>query len=393
MIGKHHEIKVVIPIAILCYGGTEMQTLNLLRVLKRNGYQVEIVCFYENYADIVKEYENNGAVVTLLNLDKKRSKLELFHILYNFYRNRRPAIVHVQYVRQGFIALAAAFLAKVPVRFATVHQLGSPYGFLQHLLLRTASRMTTMFLCVSQSAERSWFGNASVWDAGPSSQKRHCTIYNSIDIEQIRSLVNSIDKAKLRAQYGLKRGFIVGIVGRTSNDKGQLVLIDACAIIAKSFPHIQILIVGEDHQRDEIMKKASDVGLQNSVLFTGRLTTDEVYKLYGIMDILVVASRFEGFGLTAAEAMAAGVPVVASRVGGLIEIVQDRVTGLHVAPLNHQELADALLTCLKDPQQRMRFGEAGIVRVKAMFSFDIYEKAIASLYQWAIEKWGQYTPR
>jgi len=393
MIGKHHEIKVVIPIAILCYGGTEVQTLHLLRVLKRNGCEVEVVCFYENYADIVKEYENNGATVTLLNLDKKKNKLKLFHVLYQFYRERCPDVVHVQYVQQGFIALAAALLAHVPIRFATVHQLGAPYGFLQHFLLRAAAQMATMFLCVSEAAERSWFGASSFWNADNPGLRRHCTIYNSIDIERINSLISSIDKDMLRNYYGLKKGPIVGIVGRTSIDKGQLVLIEACSIIAKSFPHVQILIVGEDHQRDEIMMKAAAVELQKNVVFTGRLPAQEVYKLYSLMDLLVVSSRFEGFGLTAAEAMAAGVPVVASRVGGLLEIVQDGVTGLHVEPQDPQELADALLKCLKNRDRAAQFGEAGKLRVKTMFSFDIYTETVTSLYQWAMEKSVKHSSR
>jgi glycosyltransferase involved in cell wall biosynthesis len=386
MIKQNNKIKVMIPIAILCYGGTEAQTLHLVRVLKRYGYEIEVVCFYENYADIVKEYENNGATVTLLNLDKQNTKFKLFHSLYQYYLKRRPDIVHVQYVQQGFIALAAALLAHVPIRFATVHQLGSNYGIFQRMLLRTASRMTTMFLCVSQAAERSWFGDGAVWNPANPNMRRHCTIYNGIDIDQIKNMVSNSNSNKLKSRYGLKKGPIIGIVGRTSYEKGQLVLIDACTIVAKSFPDVQVLIVGEDYLRDEIMLRASKQGLQHNVVMTGRIPSNELYQLYNIMDLVAIPSCSEGFGLTAIEAMAAGKSVVASRVGGLTEIVQNGITGFLVEPQNHQKLADAILKCLKNHDYSAQLGITGRQRVEGMFSLDIYAEAIISLYQWAIKK-------
>lgn len=386
MIKQNHKIKVMIPIAILCYGGTEAQTLHLIKILKRSGYEIEVVCFYENYADVVKEYEDNGASVTLLNLDKKNNKLRLFRSLYKYYFERHPDIIHVQYVQQGFIALAAALLAHVPIRFATVHQLGSSYGNFQRMLLRTASRMTTMFLCVSQAAERSWFGNGAVWNPARPNISRHCTIYDSVDVERIRNLVSNSDRNKLQNRYGLKNGPIIGIVGRTSHDKGQIILIDACSIVVKSFPDVQVLIVGEDYQRGEIMGRASYHGLQRNVVMTGRLPAKELYELYSVMDVLTVPSRFEGFGLTAVEAMAAGLPVVASRVGGLPEIVQDGVTGFLVEPQDYRELADAILKCLTDLDYAVQLGAAGRHRAEAMFSIDVYTQSINTLYKWAISK-------
>jgi glycosyltransferase involved in cell wall biosynthesis len=384
MIKQNHKIKVMIPIAILCYGGTEAQTLHLVRVLKRSGYEIEVVCFYENYADIVKEYENNGATVTLLNLDKKNNKLKLFHSLYQYYLERRPDVVHVQYVQQGFIALVAALLAHVPIRFATVHQLGSNYGIFQRMLLRTASRMTTMFLCVSQAAERSWFGEGDFWNLAHPKIRKHYTIYDSVDVERIKNLVSNSDRNKLQSRYGLKNSPIIGIVGRTSHDKGQIILLDACSIVTKSFPDVQILIVGEDYQRDEIMLRASKYGLQRNVVMTGRVPSNDLYQLYSIMDLVAIPSRSEGFGLTAVEAMVAGKPVVASRVGGLTEIVQDGITGFLVEPQNHRELADAILKCLKDNDYSAQLGVAGGKRAEEMFSLDIYARVINSLYQWAL---------
>ena len=104
------------------------------------------------------------------------------------------------------------------------------------------------------------------------------------------------------------------------------------------------------------------------------------------MDMVAVPSLSEGFGLTAVEAMAAGLPVVASRVGGLIEIVQDGLTGILVEPENHTELANAMLKCLKDREYAIQLGVAGRERVDAMFSTNAYADLIVSLYKWALNK-------
>ena len=109
-----------------------------------------------------------------------------------------------------------------------------------------------------------------------------------------------------------------------------------------------------------------------------------MFELLAVMDIFAVPSFVEGFGLTAAEAMAAALPVVASNVAGLNEVVMDGVSGLLVRPGNPSELARAILTLLRDPKQAQRIGMAGKERVRELFSFDRFQKSYSALYQMEI---------
>jgi glycosyltransferase involved in cell wall biosynthesis len=386
-VNKSNNIRIIILISVLGYGGTETQTLYLVKALKQAQYEVEVACLYEYYDDVVNEYKDYGAIVTLLKLTHRKKLYKIFRSLYDYYRDRKPDVIHVQYIEQGFIAILAALLAKIPIRFATVHQLGTPYRFYKRLLLRTASKMTTMFLSVSQAAEKSWFADSRLWVSGNNEIKNHCTIYNCIDIERIKYLIKDADKDGLRMRYDIKGGPIIGIVGRINYNKGQLVLIDAVSKIVKNYPDIQVLIVGHDEQRDEIIKRASQYDLANRIIFTGKLAPQEVYQLYSIMNVLAIPSIFEGFGMIAIEAMAAGLPVIASRIGGLMEIVEDNITGLLVDPQNAEQLAIAIEKILENPEDAAKLGETGRQRAEEIFSFDTYSHNIIDLYQYAIDKY------
>jgi glycosyltransferase involved in cell wall biosynthesis len=383
----HDKIRVVILISVLGYGGTETQTLYLVKALRQAQYQVEVVCLHEYYDDVVREYEDSGAVVTLLKFPDRKKKWKMFRGLYDYYLSRHPDVIHVQYIEQGFIAVLAAWLAKIPIRFATVHQLGTPYNFYNRFLLRTASKMTTMFLAVSQEAEKSWFGDSRLWLTDNPAILKHSTIYNCVDTERIRSVTKDADKDELRRRYNLKEGFVIGIVGRTNYNKGQLILIDAMSKIVKHNPDIRVLIVGHDQQRDQIIERASQHNLTNNIIFTGKLAPQEAHELYSIMDIIAIPSLYEGFGLTAVEAMAVGLPVVASCIGGLKEIVKDKITGFLVEPQNTNQLAGAIVKILEDPEYAAKLGEAGRQRAEEMFSFEVYARTITKLYQWAIDKY------
>jgi len=377
------DLNVMIPIAVLCHGGTEAQTLKLCRALVKLGCKIEIVCFYDYREDVVKEYEESGTGVTLLGHTSRSGKLSLFKALYRIYRRHRPDVVHVQYVEQGFIALSAAWAAGVPNRFATVHQLGTPYGRLQRILLRAASRLSTTFLCVSRAAECSWFADSALWAPGRAGSRRHWTMYNCVDVERIARTVSQENREALRARYGISGQPVIGVVGRIIPEKGQGLLLEAFSIVAKTLPTATLLVIGEDYQRNELMLRAEVLGLSDRIILTGRLPLEAVYALYGIMDVVAVPSHYEGFGLTAVEAMAAGRPVVASRVGGLAEIIEDGVTGVLVKPGDVRALATAINTCLNTPSYAANLGRSGYLRAKATYSLPTYDEEIRALYAWA----------
>lgn len=380
MSGQNNSLSVVIPVSVLCGGGTEAQTFQLARTLMGLNCMVEIVCFNEFYDDVVTAFREIGVTVTLLNIHDRRNKIGLLSKLYRLYCDRKPAMVHVQYTELGFIALAAAWAARVPLRFASVHQLGTNYGDKQRMIMRAASFLATSFLCVSKATEESWFGSSAVWDHMSQRTRRHWTFYNCIDTARIALASGQADCLAIRSRFKIGAGPVVGIIGRITEEKGHFVLLDAIAMLDDLAANITILAVGDENSKYAFLEKAAALGLKGNIVITGWLTSEEVFRLYGIMDIVVVPSFAEGFGLTAAEAMAAGLPVIASRVGGLAEIVKDGITGYLIEPHNPTRLAAALHILLNDTELAHKFGEEGRRRAANTFGTELYANKISKLY-------------
>jgi glycosyltransferase involved in cell wall biosynthesis len=360
-----------------------MQTLNLVRALVSGGYRVTVCCYYENDAQIVFLFREAGAEVVLMGLERSHGLFDLILKLKALLQKNKPDIVHVQYMAPGFAPILAARLSGIRTIFATVHQPGRTHGFKAKVLLRAAALLCTTFFCVSLAAEKSWFGSSAVFDAMKynKSRRKHFTIYNAIDVSIIAEGVRIIDQVAFKNKLGLDRRPIVGVVGRLREEKGQDVLIRAMAIVAKSVPEACLLIVGDGPNREKLQKLSYDLGLQNYMFWGGQIDPDDVIPYYAIMDAVAVPSRFEGFGLTAAEAMAAGLPVVASNVDGLSEVVKNEETGYLVPSENSDFLADRIIALLTDLDKAAVMGQAGRKRVEQYFSMENFSNVILAGYK------------
>jgi len=379
---------VVIATPVLLIGGTEIQALYLVRVLVKGGYRVAVCCYYEYDESIVVNFKDAGANVILLRLDRSVGRfgfnkmLELIQKLVAIFRETRPDIVHVQYLAPGLIPIIAARLSGIRTVFTTVHQPGHPYGIKAKLLVRLGAFLSTAFFCVSKSAEESWFGNSEVFNPQYMNRKRkHFTIYNAVDSSIINQPVNSIDGNSIRKELGLNEHPVIGVVGRLRSEKGHLILLDAMAEVIKEIPDTKLVVVGDGPDRNHLIERSKKLGIDEHILWLGIKEPLEVFQLYGIMDMVVVPSLFEGFGLTAAEAMAAGVPVVASAVDGLNEIVEDGVTGYLCTPGDKHSLARNIIQLLLNPEKSKKMGERGRERVSGQFSFEIFSKSWLAAYQ------------
>jgi glycosyltransferase involved in cell wall biosynthesis len=166
-------------------------------------------------------------------------------------------------------------------------------------------------------------------------------------------------------------------------EKGQKTLVKALAEVVKAIPAVQLLMIGYGPDKLELMRLSEELGVDRNIVWLGQQDQAEVYKLYGVMDIVVVPSLFEGFGLTAAEAMAAEVPVIASNVDGVAEVVKDGETGALFPVGNSQALAESLIHLLNNPRLAKKFGQNGRDRVQEYFSLDQFSASMLRIY-------GQY---
>ncbi len=371
-------MRVAIFTPVLHIGGTEVHTLDLVRALRTAWRKIEVTCYYDSTPSMAGALKDAGAEVTMLNLRRSDGLLALFSSLRETCRVHRPDVVHVQYIAPGLVPVLAARASGIAKIFATVHQPGNRFGWREKLLLRTAARLCTAFFCVSRAVEESWFMDSAVFDEIGSMQgRKHFTIYNGVTIPS--DMVTAEDA---KAKLGLSGRRVVGIVGRLSDEKGHALLLDALPAVVAAIPETTVLVVGDGPQREPLLRQAKRLGMEDRINWAGQRPSAEVHQLYRAMDVVAVPSAFEGFGLSAAEAMAAGRPVVATRVGGLEEVVADGDTGKLVSPGDPASLARALIGILQDRIQAEDMGSRGKKRVLERFSSDRFAQTMSDAYRY-----------
>ena len=378
--------RVLIAIPVLFIGGTEIHTLNLVKALVSGGYYVSICCYYDYDSSMVSKFKETGAEIILMGLRRPEGLLPLFIKLMGLFKKVKPVIVHVQYIAPGLIPIMAAKLAGIKKVFATVHQPGRTYGLKAKLLIRTAAYLCDGFFSNSTSVEESWFGSSEIFDSARNDGKRkHFTICNGVDVDRIARIVKEGDKESIKESLNIGNKKVIGVVGRLREEKGQLTLLESMERVIKELPDAALLVVGDGPDRAYLEHAAVELGVNDHVIWLGQKDPDEVFELYGLMDLVVVPSLFEGFGLTAAEAMTAGKPVVASNVDGLKEVVQDGVSGLLVPPGNSKALGQAIFELLANPGKGASMGERGKKIVEREFSLSRFQSNILAAYSQYLE--------
>jgi glycosyltransferase involved in cell wall biosynthesis len=286
-------------------------------------------------------------------------------------RRERPQVLHASSSKAGVLGRVAATLARVPVRFFTVHGWAfSAYSGLSGLVYRVADRLmaplTTVTICVSEQEL------AAGLEAGACRRESSVVIHNAVDVAAAPRSGHDRPVPRLIA------------VGRLKAPKDFMTLVRALAELpAGSF---QGLIVGDGPDRAEVEAEIRRLGLEENVVLAGERS--DVPELLAASDVFVLSSRSEGLPVSVLEAMAAELPVVASAVGGLAELVEDGVTGLLVPAGDERALAEALGRLVEDPEQRRSLGAAGRARAEAQFDLDTFRRAHLDLYHRQLELAG-----
>jgi len=366
---------------VLLLGGTEMHIMGLGRCLSGTGVGIRIVTYHEIDSNIRRNFVEAGLDVDSLNWPRPmggNGHLKLLIRLTKLLRLGRPSVVHVQYLAPGFIPILAAKLAHVKTVIATVHQINS-YGWKARWIMRFAARLTDVFFCVSAAVERSWFGDSKIFEPGMFlKERRHWTIHNPVEVDDISFVYGNTEKDPDDARADGVR--TVGVVGRLRGEKGQAVLLEAFAKIREGCDDLRLRVVGDGPDRAKLEARARELGIADCVEWMGSRPPEEVRRLYRTMDVVVVPSLAEGFGLVAAEALAAGRPVVASDVGGLPEVVKHGETGLLVPPDDAEALADAIARIMDDSSLGERLARTGKADVRERFSTERFNAAIRDAY-------------
>ena len=292
-----------------------------------------------------------------------RDLLGLFELL-ALLRRLRPHIVHANSSKAGVLGRVAAWVAGTPIRLFTVHgwafrAASGRRAAIYRVAERLARRLTTVTICVSE-AERT---------AGLAA--RACDAHSTVVIR------NAIDAGDYLVTSSRTEQPTIVAVGRLQAPKDVVTLVRALSGMQRR--PLRAVVVGDGPDRPEIESEIRRLGLTGVVDLAGE--RDDVTEILAASDVFVLSTRSEGLPMAVLEAMAAGLPVVASRVGGLPELVLDGETGLLVPPGQPAALAVALETLLDDPALRERLGAAGRARVQTHFALEPFRDAHRELYR------------
>lgn len=356
-------------------GGTEIQTLSLVEALGASGHDVTVACYFEHTPQMVERYRDAGADVRLLSPDGSRPtgmKAAVRHLwrgLRRIVKLQRPDVAHVQYMAPGALPILMLKALGVPRIIATTHTDGDIYSKNGLRVIRfLAKNVLNGFQCITERAEKSYFGDSHLFDG---TLRKHFTIYNNIPGHI--SILTAPRDPKTSSDL-----ITVGVVSRLEHIKGMDLVVPAFAKAIVGNPHLRLLIVGDGSQRLLMESQVRELNLQNKVEFVGRQPQSALQDYYDRIDILLMPSRSEGFGLTAIEGMARGcVPVVAN-IGGLPEVVTPD-SGLKHKSESISDLAVNIENIASAPTNLAQLSKASIHRAET-FSFGNYHKAIQQLY-------------
>lgn len=220
---------------------------------------------------------------------------------------------------------------------------------------------------------------------GPRGLKRDSmeVVYNSIPDEFFREITDE-EKDTVIARYNIPKTVpIVGIVGRLDPIKGHDDFLSAAVIISGEFPDAHFVIVGDGELRDALQQQAKSTGMDKQIQFVGHC--DDVLPIVSLFDVFVSTSLSEGLGMAHIEAMAQGKPVVATAVGGVPEIIEDKQSGLLVPPRRPDKLARAVIKVLKDKSLQTNLGDNALRRIKDNFTIQRSIDNLSRIYHEVLE--------
>ena len=369
-------MKVLVCIPCLLTGGTEIQTLNLVQALVEGGHEVTTVCYFEFSPEMVQRYEQAGSKVKLLSSNGTRP-VGVWHTLTLLFKGLRrvvkschPDVAHVQYMAPGAIPIFILRLLGVKKIIATTHTAADIYPNLR-LLHFVVKHILVAFQCITLRAEESYFGSSTLYSEAYELRKKgnHFTIYNALS-----AYIKPAEEAK---EY--HSTLQIGVVSRLELIKGMDLVVPAFANVHRKYPHTHLLVVGDGGQRELMERQCDEYGVKEVATFVGRKGQDELQSYYDEIDILLMPSRSEGFGLTAIEGMARGCVVVASNVGGLPEVVSED-SGVLFESESIENLTQKINDLIESSDSLMLFSKQSRKRVE-LFSSDRFSQNIQNLYR------------
>lgn len=341
-------------------GGTERQMIELMRRLDRHRWTVHVATFHARGAwwPRVAEAAESVAEFPIATFRSREAGRQLWAFA-RWCRLRRIAVLHSTELYSNIFGLPGAALARVPVRIGNRREINPDKSVSQIVMQRAAYGVAHKVVANSRAA---------------ADRLR----LERVPAYKIRIIANGLDLTcgeRLDRRSPPRR---IVVVANLRPEKGHDVLIDAATEVLQRFPDARFDLVGGGPEQRTLLARAEARGVLHAFSFLGH--QDDVPARLAAADIFVLPSRSEAFPNAVLEAMASGLPVVASAVGGIPELINDDQTGLLVPPGNAVALASRLCRLMADPALAASLGDAARAHTQAHYSFDRMVSAFESLY-------------
>lgn len=379
---ERDRIRLLKFLTVFGIGGTEKHAVNLMKALDSSRFELHVGCL-RRWGDLLREVETLRIPLTEYQTKtfySGKALKEQFRFA-RYLKGNRIQIVHAYNFYANIFAIPAARLAGVPVVMASIRDMG--------VYLTPMQRRAQRFVCAladrivgNAEAVRWWLISEGY------APEKISIIRNGIDVSRFSKTENG---AGLRQELGIPPGVpLVAVLSRLDVVKGLEDFLGAAVVVARRVPDAWFLIVGDRFTmrdgmvirdlayRSELETHATRLGLGGRVVFTG--FRSNVPEVLSAVAVSVLPSVSEALSNTLLESMAAGVPVVATKVGGNPEVVEDGITGLLVPPRDPASLARAICMLLEDRELASKFSQAARQRVAEHFSFPRMVQETEGLY-------------
>jgi glycosyltransferase involved in cell wall biosynthesis len=359
------ELRLPIPIAFVISsfepGGTERQISELIRRLDSQRFRVHVACFRKTGGWLPRVEAAAAEVVEFRLVSfKSPSSLIALRACARWLRERKIALVQACDLYANVFALPAAALAAIPVRIGSRREIAPPDKTRTHLAAQRLAYRTAHRVVANSQAGADRLAAEGV----PS--------------EKIVVIPNGIDLLPYAQPPRRRPRRIIAMVANLREEKGHDVLLRATALIKPKIADVRLVIIGDGPQGPLLRGLAAQLGITELVSFVGH--REDVPALLAHSDVYAFPSRSEAFPNGLIEGMAAGLPVVASSVGGMLELVTDRRNGLLVPPDNPRVLADALIELMTNDDVADKLGTSARTTIESRYSFDRMVAAFSDLY-------------
>jgi len=357
-----HRPGLFLMIDSLATGGSERQFATLARAFDRDRFEVSLGCltrrgsFLAGMEEIV-EFNPGGSFLS-------RKAHQVRRRLVRHLRTNSIAIAQSFDFYSNLMLIPAARWARVPVVIGAHRNLGHSLTPLKSAVQHMAFSLCDRVVCNSRAAASRLIGQGVP-------ESKVLVISNGLPPQAFAEAVPALPRLPGR----LRVGFVARMNDAVKNHEGFL---RAAARVASQLPDVEFVLVGDGHLRPALEGLAQRLGLAGSVRFLGERS--DIPAVMAALDVMVLFSHSESLPNVVLEAMAAGVPVVASRVGGVPELVRHDETGLLVAPGDEDELAAAVTQLLTQPSVRARYGRRAREVARANFSLEIITRQYEQLY-------------